>query len=184
MPRRAPLQLPLSRSHAMPAVSGGLWAPSVGGPGMRAILLGLIGTALAAPAASAAPVFLLRDTGGVGVGTQARAGFEAAAALWAAAFSDPVTIRLDVGFRALGPGILGQAGSASSDVGYLTIRQALRNDVTSLDDDSSSRALTSTLTFKSNEGGNCTTGVGCLPINPAYRKVDKDNTYDLSLIHI
>jgi hypothetical protein len=182
MPRLAPLQLPLSRGHAMPAVSGGLWAPLVGGQGMRAILFGLIGTALAAPAATAAPVFLLRDTGGVGVGTQARAGFEAAAALWAAAFTDPVTIRLDVGFRALGPGILGQAGSASSDVGYLTIRQALRNDVTSLDDDSSSRALTNALTFKSNEGGNCSTGVGCLPINPAYRKVDKDNTYDNNFI--
>lgn len=149
---------------------------------MRAALLVMSAALVAAPAASAAPVFLLRDTGGVGVGTQARAGFEAAAALWAAVFTDPVVIRLDVGFRALGPGILGQAGSASSDVPYLTVRSALRADATSLDDATSAKTLGTTLQFRSNEGGNCTTGEGCLPINPAYRKVDKDNTYDNNFI--
>jgi hypothetical protein len=145
---------------------------------MRGVVFGLMASALGASTAAAAPVFLLRDTGGVGAGTQARAGFEAAAALWASAFTDDVVIRLDVGFRALGPGILGQAGSASSDVGYSTIRSSLRADATSADDATSSSGLSSSLTFRTNEAGNCTTGVGCQPINPASRTVDNDNTYD------
>ena len=40
---------------------------------------------------------ILNNTGGVEAGTQARAGFEAAAAIWSSILRDPVTIRLDVG---------------------------------------------------------------------------------------
>ena len=45
--------------------------------------------------------FVLNDLGGVGVGTQARAGFEAAAAMWSKFLKDPITINLDVKFSTL-----------------------------------------------------------------------------------
>lgn len=131
----------------------------------------------AAPAA-AAPIFLLNDTGGVGVGTQQRAGFEAAALLWSSLFTDNVTIRLDVGYKSLGTGILGQAGSSSAGVLYNDVRLALGRDRKSTTDSSAYASLPYSLTFLSNEAGNCTSGSKCQPINPASRTLDKDGTFD------
>lgn len=131
-------------------------------------------------AASAAPVFLLSDAGGVGPGTRARAGFEAAAAVWSSIFADDVVIRLDVGFTSLGSGILGQAGSARSDVSYDRVRSALGADRRSAADRQTYDGLLvrSDLRFVSNEAGNCSTGVGCRDIAPAYRAIDRDGTRD------
>ncbi len=78
--------------------------------------------------------FTLTDTGGVGAGTQAEAGFLAAAALWISFLADAVDVRLDVGFSVLGAGILGQAGSNRAIVSYAVYRDALIADGTSADD--------------------------------------------------
>jgi len=78
--------------------------------------------------------FTLTDTGGVGAGTDAEAGFLAAVALWTSFLGDAVDVRLDVGFSSLGAGILGQAGSDTAVVSYAAFRAALIADGTSADD--------------------------------------------------
>ena len=116
---------------------------------MRLTVLAAAFVAFACPA-SASPTFILTDTGGVGVGTQARAGFEAAAAIWAGAFTDKVTIRLNVGFTKLDAGILGETGSTSSNVSYSAFRSAYAKDVTSSADASALANLGPRLAFESN----------------------------------
>jgi hypothetical protein len=78
-----------------------------------------------------AATFVLTDTGGAAVGTQARAGFDIAAAYWASVLKDNVAINLNVGFSALGTGILGQTGSARSLLSMNQAYTALNNDRTS-----------------------------------------------------
>ncbi|WP_026942580.1 NF038122 family metalloprotease [Hellea balneolensis] len=78
--------------------------------------------------------FTLNDTGGVGPGTDAEAGFLAAVALWQSFLSDDVDIRLDVGFSSLNPGVLGSAGSTRVVLTYEVYRDALIADGTSEDD--------------------------------------------------
>ena len=78
--------------------------------------------------------FTLNNTGGVEAGTQAEAGFLAAAALWMSLLADDVNIRLDVGFSPLSPGVLGSAGSSRAVISYAVYRDALIADGTSADD--------------------------------------------------
>jgi hypothetical protein len=61
---------------------------------------------------AAALTFNLIDTGGAAIGTQARAGFDAAAGFWSSVLSNDVTINLDICFQALGAGILGSTSSS------------------------------------------------------------------------
>jgi hypothetical protein len=75
------------------------------------------GTAAAISTAAApaqAVTFNLTDTGGTAVGSQARQGFEIAAYYWSSVLRDDATINLNIGFQALAPNILGQAGSTST----------------------------------------------------------------------
>ena len=83
-------------------------------------LVGLVteGTATMASPVTAAPqpvahdiTFNLVNIGGVTPGSSAEAGFQRAVALWQSFVGDAVTIRLDVGFSALGPNILGSTRS-------------------------------------------------------------------------
>lgn len=85
-------------------------------------------------AASSNLTFTLNNTGGVEAGTDAEAGFLAAAALWMSFLSDNVDIRLDVGFAPLNPGVLGSAGSSRVVIRYSEYRDALIADGTSADD--------------------------------------------------
>src|SRR5882762_11639931 len=85
------------------------------------------------PLEAGALVFALHNIGGVAPGSQAEAGFQRAAALWQSFLGDPVTVRLDVGFSSLGPGILGSTGSASKVVSYSAVRAALTADKLSSD---------------------------------------------------
>ena len=124
--------------------------------------------------------FTLNDLGGVGVGTQARAGFIAAAAMWSNVLKDPVNIRLDVSFVALGAGILGSTGSSTNSVGYVGLSSLLAGDVKSASDASAVAALQPTrLTFATNEplavGG---------PIDATTRFLDNNNTTDNNFIQI
>lgn len=65
--------------------------------------------------ASAAQI-ILNNLGGVEEGTAAYKGFTIAADFWSKRLTNDVTINLDVGFRALGPNILGQTRSSSAVV--------------------------------------------------------------------
>ncbi len=116
---------------------------------MRSVFLAAAIAAVCAPAC-ASPTFIFTDQGGVGVGTQARAGFMAAAALWSSAFSNNVTIRLDVGFQKLGSGILGSTGSSSTDVAYSDVRTALQARSATATERGTAASLAPTLAFESN----------------------------------
>ena len=76
------------------------------------------GAALVAAVGGAAPAsaitFNLIDTGGTAQGTQARLGFEVAAAYWSSVLTNNATINLQIGFNPLGEGILGSTGSGTT----------------------------------------------------------------------
>ncbi|HEY0651331.1 NF038122 family metalloprotease [Phenylobacterium sp.] len=79
---------------------------------LRAILLASIAAAgLAAAAPAAALTIALNDIGGV-TGSPAAQGFAIAAKYWESVITNDVTLQIDVGFTALGPGILGGTSSA------------------------------------------------------------------------
>ncbi|HEU4968802.1 MAG TPA: NF038122 family metalloprotease [Sphingomonas sp.] len=126
--------------------------------------------------------FILNDTGGVGVGTQARAGFEAAAAIWSSLIRDPITIKLDVGFRQLGPNILGSTGSTTATVSYSTLKTLMAADAKSGYDLQAVNSLQpgNTVAFVSNELGDCSNiaNPSCQAIQTATRGIDNDNTFD------
>jgi hypothetical protein len=106
----------------------------------------------AQPLNAGALTFTLHNIGGVTPGSQAEAGFQRAAALWESFFGDPVTVRLDVGFSSLGPGILGSTGAASKVVSYSAVRTALTADKSSSDDAAAVASLSagSSLAFVTN----------------------------------
>ena len=124
---------------------------------MKYLLTALTGALAFASPSYANPTFILNDIGGVGAGTPARAAFVAAAGLWASAFSNTVTIRLDVGFQSI-VGILGETGSNGSDVAYGTVRSALAARAGSAVDKSAVASLAPTLAFVSNIASNGTSG--------------------------
>ena len=69
-----------------------------------------------------------------GMDPHAQAGFQRAADYWESQFTDPVTVNLSIGFSALGPGILGQAGSTRIAATAASTMNALVDDATSTDD--------------------------------------------------
>jgi hypothetical protein len=68
------------------------------------------------------------------VSSQASNGFALAGQRWSGIFTDNVTIRITIGFRSLGSGILGQAGSARVTPTYSAFRSSLASDATSATD--------------------------------------------------
>ncbi|MFD1612430.1 NF038122 family metalloprotease [Sphingomonas tabacisoli] len=68
---------------------------------------------MASSAQAAAVTFTLVDTGGAGAGTQAYYGFAAATNYWSSVLTaaQPTNIVLNIGFKPLGPNILGSTGS-------------------------------------------------------------------------
>lgn len=89
-----------------------------------------LAAALGGAMSAQALVFNLTPTGNA----QADAGFAAAAQFWQNIFSDPVTVNINAGFAALGPGILGQAGSAQLNTTFAAVKAALSGDASSADD--------------------------------------------------
>ena len=124
--------------------------------------------------------FILNDLGGVGFGTQARAGFEAAGALFARYIKDPISIRLDVSFAALAPGILGSARSTTNSIGYQFMPGLLVADAKSIWDQTAVASLQTgpQISFVTNQPG-----VGT-EINSATRAIDNDNTIDNNFIAV
>lgn len=93
-----------------------------------ATALAMIATAMPANAAK----FVLTPTGpGTAPGTLARQSFEIAASYWSKVLTDDVTINLNIGFAALAPGVLAQAGSArtllSMNQGYAALAADARS---------------------------------------------------------
>jgi hypothetical protein len=126
--------------------------------------------------------FILNDLGGVGMGTQARAGFEAAAAIWSSLIRDPITIKLDVQFTQLAPNVLGSTGSTTANISYANLKTLLAADAKSGYDQHAVASLQAgnSLAFVSNELGNCTNiaNPSCQAIQTATRGLDNDNTFD------
>jgi len=84
------------------------------------------------------PVFALTinltDIGGVGTGSQAEIGFQAAAQLWEDLLGDSIDVNIDVGFSVLGSGILGSTATQRDTFTYSDFTTALIADQTSTDD--------------------------------------------------
>ena len=69
------------------------------------------------------------------IDANALAGFQEATNIWSNAFTDNVTINLEIGYENLGSsGILAQAGSRTRVFSYSDVRTALTNDASSGDD--------------------------------------------------
>ncbi len=105
---------------------------------MKSAKLLLAGAALFALPLSTAPAsaltIVLNNGGGVESNTQAFAGFTAAARYWESVFTNDVTININVGFQALAPNVLAQAGSSSAGVEVEQFINALQSTgTTSLD---------------------------------------------------
>ncbi len=102
---------------------------------MKLIVAGLIvSLVLTFSSTGLALNIVLNDITPGGMSTTALNGFADAASLWENTFSDPVTVRLDVGFQSLDPGILGSTGSNPFVDFYSNVRTALNSDQTSTDD--------------------------------------------------
>lgn len=95
----------------------------------------LAGAALFALPLSTAPAsaltIVLNNDGGAEVGSQAFLGFTAAAQFWESIITNDATVRIDVGFQALAPNVLAQAGSSSLGVEVEQFLNALRGTGTS-----------------------------------------------------
>lgn len=76
-----------------------------------------------------------------GMNSQAVAGFQAAADRWSNLFHDPITVKLNIGFSQLGPGILGSTSSTSSTKTYSAVRNAMVGDATSALDNTATAHL-------------------------------------------
>jgi hypothetical protein len=68
-------------------------------------------------------------------------GFTAAANLWSSYIADNITVNVQIGFRSLGPGVIGETGSSFIERSYSDVTQALGTHRTSADDFSSQAAL-------------------------------------------
>ncbi len=78
---------------------------------LRACMGALLGaSALSATPASALNI-VLNDIGGV-TGSAAQQGFQIAAAYWSSIITNSGTVRIDVGYSNLGPGVLGSTGTS------------------------------------------------------------------------
>ncbi|MFO1062930.1 MAG: NF038122 family metalloprotease [Pirellulales bacterium] len=63
-----------------------------------------------------------------------RGGFDTAAARWSNLFSDNITVNIDINYKALGAGILGQAGSSDFETSYSAFKSAITADISSATD--------------------------------------------------
>lgn len=99
----------------------------------NAILAGaaMVAAASAATPASAITFNLIENGNGVGQGTQARLGFEVAAAYWSSVLTNDITVNLQIGFNPLGEGILGSTGSGVTTLYTRSFYDALQANRTS-----------------------------------------------------
>ena len=82
----------------------------------------------------AGPIFSFTLGGGITVGDKVYNGFNQAAARWSSLLTDNVTIRLTIGYKSLGSGILGSTSGTFYDVSDSLVKAALAADAKSADD--------------------------------------------------
>ncbi len=78
--------------------------------------------------ASSAQALVINFNYNPSMDARALAGFQSAANRWSNLLHDDVTVTLNIGFSALNPGVLGQAGSRRGTVSYDAFRNALAKD--------------------------------------------------------
>lgn len=88
------------------------------------IRAGGIALSLVSASSANAAVINLIDLGGV-TGSQAEQGFLVAANYWGSLFTNDVTINLGVGFSALAPNVIAQAGSRQVDLSVATFQDRI-----------------------------------------------------------
>ena len=175
----APVMAQSLTGHVHSASCGHQWTDDQGALIVDSNSLRAPDQALTSSVTTGGMTFILNDLGGVGIGTQARAGFEAAAAMWSSVFKDPITIRLDVKFSTLGPNILGSTGSTTNSINYTGLAGVLALDAKSVWDASSVASLQAgPLTFVTNEPP--VSGA----IDSRLRFLDNNNTTDNNFINI
>ena len=69
-----------------------------------------------------------------GMAQEAIDGFRAAGRLWSDLLTDDITVNVDIGFRSLSPGVLGETGSTRVTLSYGDLRTVMTTDTTSADD--------------------------------------------------
>jgi hypothetical protein len=69
-----------------------------------------------------------------GTSQQAINGFTAAGKLWSDNFTDDITVNIDIAFKSLEPGVLGETSLETIGSRYSTVRDALNEDKQSTDD--------------------------------------------------
>lgn len=141
-------------------------------PAQAALALAAAGL-LAAPAS--ALTIILNNKGGVTAGSQAEAGFKAAAAFWQSALANNVTVNIDVGFSALGAGIIGSTGSTQYSASATSILAQLNASKTTALDQSLVLPSLANGALKMITSGykNSTTKAG---VNTAAKVYDTDTT--------
>ena len=82
-----------------------------------------------------------------GTSSDAISGFTAAGNLWSSVFTDNVTVNINIGFTALSPGTLGEAGSTTQQFNYTQVYTALNHDKSSADDFAAVKSLSTKSTF-------------------------------------
>jgi hypothetical protein len=101
-------------------------------------------------------------TPAVGTSQLAIDGFNAAGALWSSLFTDNVTININIDFKALTAGTLGETGSSQQSFSYTQVYKALNKDKSSNDDNTAVSNLSNSSTFKTllNRTANSPNGSG------------------------
>jgi hypothetical protein len=74
-------------------------------------------------------------------------GFKAAGALWSSVLTDNVTININIDFKKLAPGVLGETSSTEQLFSYNQVRTALNSDKSSTDDSRAVGSLSSNSSF-------------------------------------
>jgi hypothetical protein len=126
-------------------------------------------TAALAPGARALTFNFIHDAG---MDPNALLGFTMAGNRWSSLFSDPITVNIQIDFRPLGAGILGQTGSQTIDATYADVRNALIGDAKSANDATAVAHLQAgpALTFLTNN----TTGATVLDSDGSANNTDLD----------
>jgi hypothetical protein len=74
-------------------------------------------------------------------------GFKAAGALWSSLFTDDVSVNINIDFKQLDAGVLGETGTLNRNFGYDQVYSALGQDRSSADDNSAVNSLSKGSTF-------------------------------------
>lgn len=100
----------------------------------KVVLLSCIAVVGGYSQSASALTIVLNDTTVGGMSANALSGFTQAADVWESLFSDNITVRLDISFAPLGPGILGSTSIEDFIQSYANTKLAIAADATSVSD--------------------------------------------------